>query len=329
MSKSEAAAEKMLFLLDLVLKYKSRYIKNSHTFNIKEGLSERQVKILISLTLGARNTVSEMAEEMNISKSTLSIILSKLIKKGFVIKEVPDDTGDKRKTRFKITEEGLKQIRELGDNAVDGFKKIYSSFSEERKKDASEGINKLSVSVSASENNFYNTIINSEYYKDFENSDQASKLAFKFFIFFMCFAEYYDSILKKEHIGEERENELSKKRFYIMHIIKYLGLNTVSELEEYTNLSGSSISITVSRLVKSGFLYKEYPKEGDDGRRVFIRLTEKGLESIEKTKENIFSVFKMYFDEFSDGERENIIEALEHLIKAFRTNSIYSDSPNF
>ena len=325
MSKSEVAAEKMLFLFDLVLKYKSRYIKNNHTFNIKEGLSERQVKILISLALSEKNTVSEMAKEMNISKSTLSIILSKLIKKDFVIKEVPEDSDDKRKMYFKITDEGLKQIKQLAHPAVDDLKKIYISFAAQKKNHASEGINKLSVSVSASKNNFYNTIINSKYYKDFENSDEASKLAFKFFIFFMCFAEYYYSILKKEHSGEESENELSKKRFYIMHIIKYLGLNTVSELEEYTNLSGSSISITISRLVKSGFLYKEYPKEGDDGRRVFIRLTEKGLESIEKTKESIFSVLKMYFDGFSDVERENVIEAIEHLIKAFSVNPVCSD----
>jgi len=318
MYQSETAAEKILFLFDRVSKYKSKYIKSNYTFNVKGGLSERQLKILITLALNEKNTVSEMAEFMNISKSTLSIILSKLIKKGFAAREDPQNIDDKRKTYFKITAEGVKQIRELNNIAVEGFKKIYASFSEGRKKDASEGINKLSVSVNASKNNFYNAVINSKYYKDFENYDEVSELAFKFFVFFMCFAEYYYSIVKKNPLAVESFNELGKNRLYFLHCIKYLELNTISKLEEYTNLSGSSISITVSRLVKSGYLYKEYPKEDDDGRRVFIHLTEKGLKSIEKAKENILSVLKMYFDEFSREERANIVEALDYLIKAFQ-----------
>ena len=318
MYKSDAAAEKMLLLFDMVMKYKSRYVKDDNTFNLKDGISERQVKILIVLALNKKNTVSEMAGIMNISKSTLSIVLSRLIKKGLVIKEAPEDIDDKRKMYFKITEEGLKQIKELSVTAAERFKKIYSSFSDERKKNASEGIKKLSVPVSSLKNNFYNTVINSKYYRDFENFDEVSELAFKFFVFFMCFAEYYDSILKKNLSMSKNFNELSKNRFYILSCIKYLALDTVSKLEEYTNLSGPSVSITVSRLVKGGFLYKEYPKENDDGRKVFIRLTEKGLKSMEELKKNTFSVLKIYFDEFSEGERADIIEALDYLIKAFQ-----------
>lgn len=318
MHQSEKAAEKMLFLLDRFLKYKSRYIKDNHILYRKEGISERQIKILVILFISGKNTISQMEEIMNTGKSTLSIVLSKLCKKGFVIREMPRDDDDKRKSYFKITDCGICKLKELGDITIEHFKKIYSSFSEERKKAAAVGINQLSVSIRESKNNFYNKIIQSSYYRDYKADGEVSELAFKFYIFFMCFAEYYDSILKKNIPMKKLFGELGKNRFYILYCIKNYDLDTISKLEKYTNLSGSTISITISRLVKGGFLYKEYPNGNGDGRRVFIRLTQKGCDSMKNAKENIFNSFKMYFQEFSKKENENIIDAIDYLIKAFQ-----------
>jgi len=315
MYEPEAAADKMLDLVDCVVKYKSIYLKNRKTDKLKASLSERQFKILITLSINETNTVSEMARFMNISKSTLSIILSKMMKKALVCKETPSFAEDKRKTYFKITKNGMGILKELKDAAIEDFKAIYKALPQETKMNVSKGINKLNISVSSSKVSFYHII--NDIYDEMENADNVSKLAFKLYLFFICFAEYCDSILKEDKQYREIFKSLTRTRYKILQSISGLNLDTVSKLEEHLCSSGSSVSIAISKLVKEGYLYKEYPSADDDGRVVYIRLTDKGNDIIYDAKKNISRVLTMYFTEFSEGERKNVIEAFELLLSAF------------
>lgn len=318
MKKTEIATEKMLELITTLQRYRAKYNKHNSLNKAKEDISERQIKILITLYLYDKNTVSEMAKFMNISKSTLSIILSKMIKKNIICKEFPDGFDDKRKVYFKITELGQDKLREIGEALTDNFKVIYEQFSDERKKNFSEGISRLAFTINSSKPNLYQTIINSDYYKErLQNTDEVSQMAFKLFMFFVCFIEYFQAVLSSKSSVNDEFSSLTRNRYHILQCVSVLNLNTVSKLEEYLCASGSSVSIAVSRLTKDGYLFKEHPNIDEDGRVVYIRLTEKGKEIIRKAKENVEYVLETYFAKFDDEDLESTVKSFEYLLKAF------------
>jgi len=313
MYEAKDATKKMLNFMDKAIKYKVRYVKKNENFKYDFNLSERQIKILITLSIFEKNTVSEMAKFMNISKSTLSIILAKMIKKGLVDRDISNDE-DKRKSYFSITQKGVEQIKKLVNFAFESFNMVYESFSDEKKKNIREGINKLICSLDSSNMSFYRIIIGSDYYKNIESLGGVYLIAAKFYLFFICFAEYYESILKRNINKNGDFKSFTRNRYNILHCIKYLELDTVSKLEAYLCQSSSAVSIAVTRLVKEGFLYKEYPKSGDDGRFVYIRLAQKGFDTIEVAEKYIFDVLTMYFEEFSASQRKDIIDACDMLL---------------
>jgi DNA-binding MarR family transcriptional regulator len=81
--------------------------------------------------------------------------------------------------------------------------------------------------------------------------------------------------------------------------------------------SGSTLSIGVSKLVDKGYLYKEYPTSGQDGRHVFIRLSDKGKEALEKTREAANNKFLIYLETFSDANLELFSYGCDCMISAF------------
>ena len=54
------------------------------------------------------------------------------------------------------------------------------------------------------------------------------------------------------------------------------GLNTVSAISAELGISKGSLSLMLTKLKKAGYVEKEAAKEDDDGRKVYISLTEKG-----------------------------------------------------
>lgn len=72
------------------------------------------------------------------------------------------------------------------------------------------------------------------------------------------------------------------------------GMNTVSLLSERLGLSKSSISLTLSKMVKNGYIVKEQPGQGDDGRKAYLHLTELGQEL--STENFVVKTMADYFD---------------------------------
>ncbi|MBR1738245.1 MAG: hypothetical protein IJ736_14760, partial [Firmicutes bacterium] len=75
-------------------------------------------------------------------------------------------------------------------------------------------------------------------------------------------------------------------------------------------------SITVSKLVEKGYLYKEYPKGGDDGRVVIIKLTDKGHKTLSEVEKIVEHRTKEYVGKLNEKEREDLNMALDCLLNA-------------
>lgn len=316
MIKSEAIAEKMISFMHAVMFYKKYYMKKRCDGYFTRGLSERQFKILALLSVTDVNTVSSMAQLMNISKSTLSIVLNKMINKRLVYKEHPNGADDKRKVYFYISDGGKELLINIRNRYVGEFKTLYDSFDMEQKKHIAEGVEGVMRAVGDERMKFIDNIRKSSFYRAGEKDD-TSEMGLKMYLFFLCFAEQHRDVIKNDINVNGNKKCLTKNQFYIIHCIRDLGCDTVSKLENHLSSSGSTVSITVSKLVKDGYIYKKYPSGGDDGRLVFLNVTEKGDRIFECMEEKIKNAFVLYFNGFSDEEKSIMNNSVEHLLAAF------------
>ena len=174
MYSSEKAAEKMLSLKSDILRYKALYVKKRRIVNDKHTLSERQIKIILTLLFYEKNTISDIAGFMGINKSTLSIIVAKMQKKGLIEKKLPDSDDDKRKLYLILTEKGHEQFKSLCDIAVQSFVEVYDSLSEEKKNITKESIDSLFVSSNYKNWDFYKSAQNRNKYKYLGQNDEVT-----------------------------------------------------------------------------------------------------------------------------------------------------------
>lgn len=94
-----------------------------------EGLVVSHGNILdILYNNNGKLTLKEISEGINRSKSTVTQLVDKLLKEGYVIKE--SNLDDKRSSYIVLTERGLsikKEFREISDNVINKF---FENFTE-------------------------------------------------------------------------------------------------------------------------------------------------------------------------------------------------------
>jgi DNA-binding MarR family transcriptional regulator len=106
-------------------------------------LTHRKYSILFSMQKLNISTVSEFERIISISKSSLSLTLSKLVEEGFISKHEPLATDDGRKAYFRITPKGIEEYNKACETLDEMFKQFYDSLSASQKIDLKEGIERL------------------------------------------------------------------------------------------------------------------------------------------------------------------------------------------
>ena len=82
-------------------------------------------------------------------------------------------------------------------------------------------------------------------------------------------------------------------------------LNTVSQLSNELFISKGSLSLMLTKLQNTGFVQKASAAGMDDGRKVYVTLTEKGIFAVEEVQETILKSASGVFDNM-DAERRQI-----------------------
>ncbi|MBQ3614951.1 MAG: MarR family transcriptional regulator [Anaerotignum sp.] len=96
------------------------------------------------------------------------------------------------------------------------------------------------------------------------------------------------------------------------------GLNTVSAISAELGISKGSLSLMLTKLKKAGYVEKEAAKEDDDGRKVYISLTEKGQEAVRYTMEALLSTGAVAFDEMDQKTRTLFYTKVKELKELFQ-----------
>ena len=104
-------------------------IANYRGKKIREaGLSFHNLIIMNHLFINPNANQSDLADLMSVSKPTVSSIVDTLVRKGLVVRNVPD--SDRRKTTLNLTIAGVDLVKSIRDEAVSSFSKILEKLSD-------------------------------------------------------------------------------------------------------------------------------------------------------------------------------------------------------
>lgn len=104
-------------------------IANYRGKKIREaGLSFHNLIIMNHLFINSNANQSDLADLMSVSKPTVSSIVDTLVRKGLVVRNVPD--SDRRKTTLNLTAAGVDLVKSIRDEAVSSFSKILEKLSD-------------------------------------------------------------------------------------------------------------------------------------------------------------------------------------------------------
>lgn len=119
--------------------------------------------------------------------------------------------------------------------------------------------------------------------------------------------------------GKGEETKLTTQQFHSLICIRDFGLNTVSLISEALCLSKSSASLSIAKMVEKGYLKKECPTKDDDGRKIYLHLTEKGHSAAQATENALMKITSDYFDSFDADTKLTLYEHLNTIIQLLST----------
>ena len=121
------------------------------------------------------------------------------------------------------------------------------------------------------------------------------------------------------NINGKNKNGITMHQFNILCTIYYAKINTISALENVFCISKSSLSITVKKLENEGYILKKNGID-EDGRKVYIEVTDKGIEEIKIKEKIMYELFRNFFNSLSEDNKENLKEGIVKLNKVFKSD---------
>ncbi len=121
------------------------------------------------------------------------------------------------------------------------------------------------------------------------------------------------------NINGKNNNGITMHQFNILSTIYYTKINTISGLENVFGISKSSLSITVKKLENDGYISKKNDIN-EDGRKVYLEVTDKGIEEIKIKEKIMYELFKIFFNSLSEENKENLQDGIVKLNKVFKSD---------
>ncbi len=108
------------------------------------GLTNEQMLILVNIQdLEPNCTVTKLTQEMFVSKSAISLNITKMEEKKYIKKAFPNENEDKRIVYIHLTSKGEKVIEDKVKEIKEGLKEAFSGMNEQETKIVNESISNL------------------------------------------------------------------------------------------------------------------------------------------------------------------------------------------
>ncbi|USF29258.1 MarR family transcriptional regulator [Clostridium sp. MD294] len=148
--------------------------------------------------------------------------------------------------------------------------------------------------------------------------DLSQDLAKKMLDFQIQWGQWNKNVINQVfNINGKGDNNLTLQQFIILMLIHKMDITSVSQMACLLNLSKSSLSLTLSKMEKEDLLQKTPAPKGDDGRKVYLCVTQKGISALEEREQKTLQFFVEYCDSLSQQQRNDLsigIEKLSHVL---------------
>lgn len=148
--------------------------------------------------------------------------------------------------------------------------------------------------------------------------DLSQELAKKMLDFQIQWGQWNKNMINQVfNINGKSNINLTLQQFIILMLVHKMDITSVSQMAYLLNLSKSSLSLTLSKMEKENLLQKIPAPKGEDGRRVYLCVTQKGISALEEREQKTLQFFVDYCDSLSQQQREDLqmgIEKLSHVL---------------
>lgn len=125
-----------------MIRWNVKYMSDLFDINGKKPdiLTRTQMELLKIIDSIEKVTISQLGKIMCVSKSSISITVSRMETYGYVTRYKDGDETDGRKTFLEITEKGKIALENIEKKMFQGFANYYKSMNEEDKENLKNGI---------------------------------------------------------------------------------------------------------------------------------------------------------------------------------------------
>ena len=107
----------------------------------ESGLTNQQIMVIKLIAHNKQVNISQLCEEMSLSKGTISGIVARLEKADYV-KKIKDEK-DKRNTYVAFSDKGFEFAKNFIEEINGSFDKVFENFTEEEVKQVKDALTKL------------------------------------------------------------------------------------------------------------------------------------------------------------------------------------------
>jgi DNA-binding MarR family transcriptional regulator len=126
--------------------------------------------------------------------------------------------------------------------------------------------------------------------------------------------------MKKFNINGKGGFELTERQFEILAILKFLNNGTISDLEDKLHITSSSLSTTITKMVKLGYIDRTFPQDEEDRRKTYLNITEKGVNIIDDMYKEIMQAIEYFYEALCDDQKRSFSEGVDKLAQIFDDN---------
>ncbi len=319
----KTVGELTLLLIQSASRYKTkRTCKRFRVNNTGTGeLSQRQFLILFMINYYGVNTLTEIARLHGQTTGSLSIIISKMVDNGYITKKYPRDNDDGRRVYFQITPKGMEALKIITAEMLDVLCDFYLSFTPRQRLELKLGFELLSELIDEKDEGECNIVIDRLTGK---YDDETYKFAAFFFKIMIQMSNLINRVFRYNF---NNSDNMSFGQFHILNHIALSQTKTVGDLAQTLGVSQSTVSTSVSGLVKEGYLYKQRANKGEDGRKIYFYITEKGAREMQIVYNKMLAVFESYFNSLSEKLKKNLFEGVSILYRLFKTAEEQANTP--
>jgi DNA-binding MarR family transcriptional regulator len=108
------------------------------------------------------------------------------------------------------------------------------------------------------------------------------------------------------------QSDLSPAKYWLLHYLYSKDKATVNDLSNETNITSGATSLAIKGLEQSGFVGRIRDKE--DRRVVWVSLTKKGIESVEKISQKRAQICKELLENLTETEKEIFLLIMKKML---------------